>query len=344
MKPRFKYLLLLGLLPGMTLPAVAQLAGEPPVYDKEKLVEQEVTVGLSDFKLPGTLTLPVWASAERKVPCIILVHGSGPNDRDETLGPNKPFRDLAWALAERGIATLRYDKRTKVYGAKCVPAGREIDYDVETVDDAVAIIGQMNLFPEIDTRRLYLLGHSLGGLLLPRIAQRASSLSGLIYMAALARGLEDALMQQVTYIATHSPHSQQVEAEVAALKLQVDNVKKLGQYGFDERIPLPMNLPASYWMFANNYKPLEVVSSLGEMPMLFMQGERDYQVTMMDMSLWKLALMSNLKACFRSYPKLNHLFGEGEGISLPAEYMQATPVPTYVADDVARFVNETINQ
>lgn len=340
MKTNLKYLLLLGLLPGMASPIVAQVPVETPIYNKENIVEQEVEVGLPQFKLPATLTLPVVASAEHKVPCLILVHGSGPNDRDETLGPNKPFRDLAWMLAERGIATLRYDKRTKVYGAKSVPAGREIDYDIETVDDAVAIIEQMGRFPQIDTTRVYLLGHSLGGMLAPRIAHRSGRVAGIVYMAALARGLEDALIEQVTYIASLSPQSAQIDAQIAALKVQVANVKKLEQFGFDERIPLPMNLPHSYWRFANNYKPLEVVATLNEMPMLFLQGERDYQVTMMDISLWKLALIANPKALFRSYPKLNHLFGEGQGKSLPAEYMQYAPVPSYVADDITCFINE----
>jgi len=331
---------MLGLLPGMALPVVAQTSAQPSIYNKEKVAEQEVMVGLPQFRLPATLTMPTFASSEKQVPCILLVHGSGPNDRDETLGPNKPFRDLAWMLAERGIATLRYDKRTKVYGAKSVPDGREIDYDVETVDDAVAIIGQMGQFPQIDTSRLYLLGHSLGGLLAPRIAHLSGRLAGIIYMAALARGLEDALIEQVTYIASLSPQSPQTDAQITVLKAQVLNVKKLGQFDFDERIPLPMNLPRSYWAFANTYKPLQEVAALGEMPMLFLQGERDYQVTLIDMSLWKLALMSNPKARFQTYPKLNHLFGEGEGKAMPAEYMQPTPVPSYVADDVACFINE----
>ena len=135
-----------------------------------------------------------------RVPCVILVHGSGPHDRDETIGPNKPFRDLAWGLAERGIAVVRYEKRTKAYGAACVPAGRELDYDTEAVDDAVAIVEQVKGFARAGfPDSVYVLGHSLGGTLAPRIAGRSKGLAGIIILAGLARPLEDALEEQFYY-------------------------------------------------------------------------------------------------------------------------------------------------
>ena len=176
------------------MPVPAASTARPVVYNKEKMLERDVTVGADGFKLPGTLTLPV---GKRKVPVVIFVHGSGPQDRDETVGPNKPFRDLAWGLAERGIATVRYDKRTKVYGAACVPEGRNIDYDTESVDDAVAIIAWAKELPEVDADSVYVLGHSLGATLAPRIAEQADGLTGIILVAALARPFEDAIVEQI---------------------------------------------------------------------------------------------------------------------------------------------------
>lgn len=342
MRIKSKYLWILGLLPGATATSFAQEQTEqmaqvvPLAYNKEVMTEREVVVGADGFQLPGTLTLPLSASADKKVPCVVLVHGSGPNDRDETLGPNKPFRDLAWLLAEEGIATLRYDKRTKVYGGRYIPAGREADYDVEAIDDAVAIIGQVADMPEIDSTRIYLLGHSLGGTLAPRIAQRSSRLAGVIFFAGAARPLEDLLIEQVEYINSLSP-SKEAEAQIAVLKRQAANVKKLGSYGYDESLPPLMNLPLSYWTFANAYKPLEVVTTL-DIPILVMQGERDYQVTMADFTLWQMALMFNQKARFCSYPQLNHLFMEGEGRATPQEYNRAGRVPAYVAKDIVNFI------
>lgn len=77
--------------------------------DKKIIIGQE-----TNYPLNGILSLPDIASA--KVPAVVLVHGSGPADMDESIGANKPFRDIAEALSAQGIAVLRYDKRTKIYG------------------------------------------------------------------------------------------------------------------------------------------------------------------------------------------------------------------------------------
>ena len=129
-----------GRIAGLFVKPAPRASSEPPAaFDSRKMEERDTVVACGKFRLPATLTLPRLPEGKR-VPCVVLVHGSGPQDRDETFGPNKPFRDLAWGLAERGIATLRYDKRTRVYGKDFVPEGREADYDTEVVDDAVAAI------------------------------------------------------------------------------------------------------------------------------------------------------------------------------------------------------------
>lgn len=316
----------------MPVPAVS--TAQPVVYNKEKMLERDVTVGADGFKLPGTLTLPV---GKKKVPLVILVHGSGPNDRDETVGPNKPFRDLAWGLAERGIATVRYEKRTKAYGAACVPEGREMDYDTESVDDAVAITTWVKTLPEIDADSVYVLGHSLGATLAPRIAERADGVAGIILVAALARPFEDAIVEQVSYISSLRDSSGSAKKQIEEIKKQADNTKKLGTSEFDDKIPLLLGVPHSYWEFANAYKPVEVAVKL-TLPMLILQGERDYQVTMEDFGLWRLGLLRNKNAFFKSYPKLNHMLQEGSGKATPFEYERESPVVGYVMDDIASFI------
>lgn len=316
------------------MPVPAASTARPVVYNKEKMLERDVTVGADGFKLPGTLTLPV---GKRKVPVVIFVHGSGPQDRDETVGPNKPFRDLAWGLAERGIATLRYEKRTKAYGAACVPEGREIDYDTESVDDAVAIAAWAKTLPEVDSDSVYVLGHSLGATLAPRIAEQADGLAGIILVAALARPFEDAIVEQVTYISSLKDSSDSAKKQIAEIKKQADNTKKLGTPEFDDKIPLLLDIPRSYWEFANAYKPVEVAVKL-TLPMLILQGERDYQVTMEDFGLWRFGLLRNKNAFFKSYPKLNHMLQEGSGKATPFEYERESPVAGYVMDDIASFI------
>jgi dienelactone hydrolase len=102
----------------------------------------------------------------------VLVHGSGPQDRDETIGPNKPFRDLAWGLASQGIAVLRYEKRTKKHAMKLVLIKNTITVKQETIDDALAAVALLRKTERIDPNRIFVLGHSLGGMLIPRIGAR----------------------------------------------------------------------------------------------------------------------------------------------------------------------------
>jgi len=307
-------------------------------YDKTKMRECDITVGADGFKLPGTLTLPL---RQKGAPVVILVQGSGPNDRDETVGSNKPFRDIAWGLAEHGIAVIRYDKRTKVYGANFIPKGREADYDTEVVDDAVSAVVYAETLPEIDKDSIYVLGHSLGGTLAPRIASHANRLAGIIIVAGMARPFEDAVVEQVTYLATLTDSSAEAKDKISAIKKEAENVKKIGTTEFNDNIPALFNLPSSYWLFANDYKPVDVAVKL-TLPILVLQGERDYQVTMEDFGLWHMGLLHNKNAFFKSYPRLNHLLQEGIGKSTPMEYKQASTVPDYVISDIATFIHQGI--
>ena len=125
---------------------------EPPAYvNQDTFKEQEVQVGQGEWVLPGTLSLPV---GDGPFAAVVLVHGSGPQDRDETIGPNKPFRDLAWGLASQGIAVLRYDKRTRVYGKKMQEIAATITVKEEVIDDeldAVALL--LHDIPQLNHQR-----------------------------------------------------------------------------------------------------------------------------------------------------------------------------------------------
>ncbi|MFF2009452.1 alpha/beta hydrolase family protein [Streptomyces sp. NPDC058195] len=145
---------------------------EPPTYaDPGTFSEHTLTVGSGPLAVPGTLSLPVQPGPGSAV---VLLAGSGPSDRDETIGRNKPLKDLAWGLASRGVAVLRFDKVTHAHGAQ-VTKVRDFTVADEYVPDAVAAVGLLRQHPAVDAARVFLLGHSLGGTVAPRVAAREPS-------------------------------------------------------------------------------------------------------------------------------------------------------------------------
>ena len=303
-----------------------------PTYSQPDLFRQrEVTVGDDAWKLGGTLLVP---SGKRPFPAAVLVQGPGPSDRDESIYSNKIFRDLAEGLASRGIAVLRYDKRTKVYGAKM----SEMDYTVqqETVEDAVRAAALLRHQPEIDPKRIFVIGHSLGGYLSPRIAAQDGKLAGLVFLAANARPVEIMALEQNEYVAnlSHSP-SPEAQKRLADLRAEVLKVRNL-QPG-KANPPVLMGLPLAYLLDLKSYDPLAAAKAL-TVPMLFLQGARDFQVTMKDFDLWKSALGGRSNVAFIAYPALNHLFIAGEGKSTPAEYRQAGNFSPEAVDAIANWL------
>src|SRR5262249_25220215 len=156
-------------------------------------------------------------------PAVVLLAGSGPQDRDETIGPNKALRDLAWGLAAQGVASLRYDKRTLVYGPRLEKA--KITVKEEVVDDAVAAAALLRRQPTVDPKKVFLLGHSLGAVAGPQAAARDPELAGLILMAGNTRPLEDVILEQVAYLLPMQATDAAAKEELEKLKKQVAKVK-----------------------------------------------------------------------------------------------------------------------
>lgn len=322
-----------------TQPTPDPSAYAPPGYvDPARFSESEVSVGEgSAWPLPATLCLPLDGPAHAAV---VLVHGSGPQDRDETIGPNKVFRDLAWGLATAGIATLRYEKRTKAYAERLSDEQAEaMTIDDEVVDDALRAAELMRDTPGIDPARVFVLGHSLGATLAPRIAQRDPGIAGLVIMAGLTRPLEDTILAQVTYLATLQGAPGDAErAQIEDLIRKVARVKDLGLSAATPRGDLPLNVPAAYWLSMRGYRPAEVARGL-EIPMLVLQGGRDYQVTPDgDFPAWRSALEGKTGTSLELYPHLNHAFMAGEGPPSPADYLAPGHVSPEVVSDIASWI------
>ncbi len=312
------------------VPPETTSAPTQPTATPDGLVQREVTIGEGEWALPGTLTLP---KGEGPFPAVVLVHGSGPHDRDETIGPNRPFRDLAEGLGARGIAVLRYEKRSKVHGAKMV-ALPSFTVDEETVDDAVHAISVARAAKGVDPARVFVLGHSLGGMLAPRIAQRAPALSGVVILAGSARPMQRVVEDQLNYL-------EGIESGEAA-RAQIDAIRKEAAR-IDAITPqtrgLVLGAPAAYWLDLAEYQPAPAARALPQR-LLVLHGERDYQVTAADYAVWREALADRPDAQLRSYANLNHLFIAGKGRSTPAEYQVAGRVADEAIDDIAAFVSQ----
>jgi uncharacterized protein len=276
----------------------------------------EVSIGKAPFVLGGTITIP---KGTGPFPAVVLVHGSGPHDRDETVGATKPFKDLAEGLASAGVVVLRYDKRTLIYGAKY--AGKEITFDEEIIDDARAAIDVLKTRPEVDAKKIYVVGHSLGALFAPAVAKKGKGVAGIALLAPSSRKPWDIIPQQMKYLGVPEAQLAEVEKSFAEVK----SGKAKGSV---------LNAPVSYWKAWAAFDGPAVAKSLG-IPVLVLHGSRDYQVIDVDFAGWKKGLTGAKSAELVELPGLNHLFIAGEGPPSPKEY----EVPSHVAPEViARLV------
>lgn len=310
---------------------------EPDYVEKSAFHEVDVTIGEGKWALPGTLTVP---DGSGPFPGLILVHGSGPNDRDETIGPNKIFKDMAWGLASKGIAVLRYDKRTFKHVKQLTPdLVDNMTAKEEVIDDALLAAELMRKTEYIDPKRVFLLGHSLGATLAPRIAQQDNKLAGIILMAGITRSLEETILDQFTYLYNLEGNiTEQQKAELDDLKEKVDKLKDLEFIENISRQDLPLAMPVPYWKDLHIHDPVSIVKTLS-LPILVLQGGRDYQVLeSKDFKGWKDALNNRANAAFKLFPKLNHLFIAGEGKSNPQEYMVEGHVEKEVIDSIVQWI------
>ena len=328
-----------GEISGLIFTPINYVYNPPEYIDESTFNEVDVTVGEGKWALPGILSMP---KGSGPFPGVVLVHGSGPNDRDESIGPNKVFRDIAWGLASQGISVLRYDKRTLIHVKQLTPElVAEMTVKEEVIDDALLALKLMRQTKEIDSKRIILLGHSLGATLAPRIGLLDHTLAGLIIMAGLTRTLEETLLDQFTYIYNlNDTIIEQQKAELEALKMKVEKLKDPELSDKISSKDMPLGIPVAYWRDLRDNNPIDDVKKL-TLPILILQGERDYQVLKnIDFKGWKKALDKRTNTTFKLFPRLNHLFIAGDGKSTPQEYT----VEGHVDDDVINTIIQWIRK
>ncbi len=296
-----------------------------PAYSKpDSFTESDVTFGEDEWKLPGTLAVPKGAGP---FPAVLLVQDFGPKDRDDSHGVLKPLRDLSDGLASRGVVVLRYEKRLRQYSARVMD--KPYTADDETVDDAVSALAFLRAQSMVDPKRVYLVGHGLGGYLAPRIGAEDGKLAGMVVMAANQRPLEDLMLDGLRMLVKGQDLEQAKEAAARVKSLESG----------DSDAPPIFGLPAAYWLDLKGYDPAAQAKKLS-MPILILYGERDFQVPKVDFDLWKSGLAGRTDVTARSYPALNHVFVAGSGPSSEKEYSKPGHVAPEVVDDIAKFVGK----
>jgi uncharacterized protein len=307
----------------------------PDYVNAKEFSEKDVKVGTGEWELPATITLPNDAGP---FPGLVLVHGSGAHDRDETIGPNKPFKDLAQGLASRGIAVLRYVKRTKQHGQKMLNDKDKLTLKEEVTDDALAAVDVLRHTQHVDPDKIYVLGHSLGGMLVPTIGKTDPKIAGLISLAGAARPLDEVIVDQTDYLISLKPPETQKKAlqelgEQARAMLKRDLSKDV------DAKELPLGLPIVYWRSVKALDPPVIARGL-KMPLLILQGSSDFQVTKKDFDRWKSVLADRQRVEFKWYPKLGHLFIPVAEQGKPSDYEKAGHVSVEVIDDIANWIKK----
>jgi pimeloyl-ACP methyl ester carboxylesterase len=291
----------------------------PPAYvDEARFHEVEVHVGAAPYELGGTLTLP---RGPGPFPAVLLVHGSGPNDRDASVGATKILRDLAHGLASQGIAVLRYDKRTYTYRDQL---SNDISLEDEAIHDGISALERLRSRADIDATRIFVIGHSLGGLLAPEIAVRAGGVAGIALLSPPGRPPWEIVREQMRYLGAPREVLAQTETAVIELSLGVEHGYLIG-------------MPYSYWRDWASRDGVAMVKRFAR-PTLVMHGTRDYQVTDDDFATWQDGLANEPYAELVTIGGVNHLFIAGYGVPSPLEYKVDNHVDARVISKLGAFV------
>ncbi|MFC4799245.1 alpha/beta hydrolase family protein [Neobacillus sp. GCM10023253] len=306
------------------------------------MVEEKIVVGAgTKYPLNGMLSIP--EERNGTIPAVILVHGSGPSNMDGKVGNNFIFKEFAEGLSERGIAVIRYDKRTFVYG-KEMRNDTGMSVKEETIEDAILAADLLRNDPRIDQNKIFIIGHSMGGMLAPRIDAEGGNFAGIIIMAGSPRKLEEIMMTQndlalkslnrvIRFIA---------KKQVTALSSKLDNIYNLTDEEAKSTPVLGKHVKAYYLKEMGEHPSIHYLKDLDK-PVLIMQGEKDVQSTVEDdFEAYKKQLDQKPNVTFKLYPNLNHLFMPaiyGNILKVQKEYKVAQKVESQVFKDIADWIH-----
>jgi dienelactone hydrolase len=318
---------------GLFMPKNAAAYTKPSYADTSLYTEKSVYLQSGTHQLAAIITTP---KNKTNFPVVVFVHGSGPGDMDQTVGPNKPFKDIATGLASKGIASVRYVKRTLIYAGEFT---KTFTVKEETLDDAVAAIALAKTITGADQKSVYVFGHSLGGMLAPRIATLAPSLKGIILAAAPARKLGDIIIDQNKYLVEiMKDTTKATQAKLAEAIVEVEKTKLMKLAPNMKPDSVIVGLPAAYWIDLNSFDQVAIAKKLKQR-IYVLQGGNDFQVSIADYNLWNAALAKATNATVKLYPELNHLLSPQAEKGYTQQYQVPVNVSEQLINDLVAWIN-----
>ncbi|HWL25509.1 MAG TPA: alpha/beta fold hydrolase [Ureibacillus sp.] len=304
------------------------------------MIQEKIVIGAgTKFPLNGMLTIP--DEADKKYSAVVLVHGSGPSNMDAKVGNNNFFKDLAEGLTEKGLAVLRYDKRTYVHG-KVMKNDPSMSVKEETIEDAIIAANLLREDSRIDPNKIYIIGHSFGGMLAPRIDAEGGNFAGIIIMAGSPRKLEEIMMSQnMDLLNSLNKFLRWIaKKQIAAFSKKFDNLYQMTDDEAKSTKLLP-GIRAYYFKEMGDHPASDYLTHL-EKPILIVLGEKDVQANVQDdFEGYRKLIKENGNATFKLYPNLNHLFMlaiYGNILKIKKEYATPQHVDQQVIDDIAEWV------
>ncbi|MCL2827320.1 MAG: alpha/beta fold hydrolase [Oscillospiraceae bacterium] len=305
------------------------------------MIEEKIVVG-SEFPLNGLLTIPDGGSGP--YPAAVLVHGSGPSDMNEAVYGVKPFQDLAAGLAQHNIASIRYDKRTFAH-AKQMAKLKQITVKEETIEDAILATDILRNDPKIDPNRIFIIGHSMGGMLAPRIDVEGGNYAGLVILAGTPRRLEEVMLSQnEEFLQTANPVVKWIgKRQVKKLFAKFEHLYDMSDEEARKTPVLGKHVMAIYFKDMGKKQVREYLEASTK-PVFVLHGEGDFQVTVKDdFALYKDILKNHPNATCKLYPGLNHMLMPvvyGDIRKAKKEYSKPQHMAEYVIADIAAWIHK----
>lgn len=309
--------------------------------------ERNITIKTGEYSLPGILTLPKYRSANTRLPIAILLHGAGAEDKDRTSGPLKPNKDLALGLAAQGIASIRYEKRTKLYALQSNEYQR-FTVKEEFIEDAVSAMETARSLAQetsLDVKKIIILAPNLAGSLVSRIndfdAQKnptASRLAGAILIAPNhSKWLETVRTRFKRAFMLDNTMTPEESRVIATLEREIAVTESDTLSPTTPLDKLPFNIGGAYWLDLRAYNHVQALTN-APFPLFFIHGEHDRYMSFAEFNAWKETLGKKGTTTFKSYPGVLNL------LVMRSDYSSTDEPPGNVEEVVVRDIIDWIRK